>query len=341
MTLNDPPIEKLQRCPLCDGSRLQPWGSGRDRIHRISAATFVYSRCTSCSVIFLSERPTEAAIGGFYPTDYGPYRPGEAAAPDGTPTSGDTPAVNSGSSIRDRLIGVLRLGNSGMARLLRGGETTGLELKAPTRLNAEFLDFGCGSDRLLNRARTLGWVTTGMDFNPRTVDLVRRSGHKGVTVSESGWRELQDETFDLVRMNHVLEHLYHPIETLELLKRKMRRGGRLEIAVPNPSGLSSRVFGSRWYSLDCPRHVVLLRPDVLQTLLETLGFRVDLVSHEIVTKDMARSLGHVLHDIRLMSHPDIDLLQYNAWLSELLWTPAMLVAKLRLADRFSVVAAKP
>jgi 2-polyprenyl-3-methyl-5-hydroxy-6-metoxy-1,4-benzoquinol methylase len=339
MTLNDPPIEKLQRCPLCDGSRLKQWRNGRDRIHRISTSTFIYSRCTSCSLIFLSERPTEAAIGSFYPPNYGPYRPDAASAPGGTPNG--TRAVTSGRSIRDRLVAVLRFGNAAMARLLKDGDTAGVELIAPTRPGAEFLDFGCGSDRFLNRARSLGWATTGMDFNPQTVDLVRQSGHKGVWVSETGWLELQDETFDLVRMNHVLEHLYHPIETLALLNRKMRRGARLEIAVPNPSGLSSRMFGSRWHSLDCPRHLVLLRPDVLQKLLETVGFRVDSVSHEILTKDIARSLGHLLHDYRLIRHSDIELIQYNPLLSELLGTPAMLVAKLRLADRFSVVAVKP
>ena len=44
------------------------------------------------------------------------------------------------------------------------------------------------------------------------------------------WDEVADESLDLVRLNHVLEHLYNPKDALRALRVKMNPGARLHIA---------------------------------------------------------------------------------------------------------------
>ena len=68
-------------------------------------------------------------------------------------------------------------------------------------------------------------------------------------------------------MNHVLEHLYNPRETLTRLCSKMPQGGRLHLATPNAASATFRLFGKCWFPLDCPRHIVIYTPCAASRLL--------------------------------------------------------------------------
>jgi 2-polyprenyl-3-methyl-5-hydroxy-6-metoxy-1,4-benzoquinol methylase len=84
-----------------------------------------------------------------------------------------------------------------------------------------------------------------------------------------------DQTFDLVTMNCVLEHLPGPLETLQLVKRLLVPGGRLFIKVPNISSWEAFFFGRYWSGLDVPRHLVHFPEPVLHAILKELGFSVE------------------------------------------------------------------
>jgi SAM-dependent methyltransferase len=85
---------------------------------------------------------------------------------------------------------------------------------------------------------------------------------------------LPAQSFDVVTMWHVLEHLPSPIPALEQATDLLERGGMLLIATPNPASIEASLFGRRWYHLDAPRHLVLIPPSSLIAALEELGMRV-------------------------------------------------------------------
>ena len=62
----------------------------------------------------------------------------------------------------------------------------------PPEPGQELLDFGCGSDRFLNRARKLGWRTVGIDFHPTAVSTARASGHRAYLLTDRVWDELPE-----------------------------------------------------------------------------------------------------------------------------------------------------
>jgi SAM-dependent methyltransferase len=66
---------------------------------------------------------------------------------------------------------------------------------------------------------------------------------------------LEDESFDLIIMAHVIEHLHHGEEAVSNLARKLRPGGHMYIECPSER---SRRFPSAYHTLnfyDDPTHV--------------------------------------------------------------------------------------
>lgn len=327
--------EILDRCPNCGGRDLRVWRKGYDRLYRVNRQEFTYSKCRRCHVVFLSSRPAETEAHKFYPSDYGPYQPAGSSE---TQAPQQQPAFR---LLKRTLLKAVHGLNKAAVRLLP--DTLAAELQKfyrPEREGATLLDFGCGTDDFLNHARDQGWNTLGMDVSLQTIERVRRSGHRALLVSPSVWNEVEDESLDLVRMNHVLEHLYNPSEVLAAIRLKMRPGAKFHIALPNPASFTSRLFRSRWFPLDCPRHVILYSPAVLEKRLAEAGFSDVRVWHETITKDFARSLGYVLHDHGWIGHDEVKQMMHRQGLAELLFTPARVAAAWGAADRFHVFVRK-
>jgi SAM-dependent methyltransferase len=209
---------------------------------------------------------------------------------------------------------------------------------SPQRPGMLLFDFGCGSEAFLNHARARGWDTLGADFAPGAVEAARRAGHRALAVGPGLWGQIPDGSVDAVRMNHVVEHLYRPHEVLAALRRALRPGGRLHLATPNAACLTFRLLRQRWFSLDCPRHIVLYSPATIRAALARAGFARVAVYQEVLTKDMARSLGYVLQDLGRLDGAGVTGLADRPGLAALLFATARVAALTGVADRLHVIA---
>jgi len=333
--------ETIRECPLCGKCDLRVWRKGRDLLLGVSDQRFLYVRCRNCDLLFLSNRPTPDSIGLFYPENYHPYS--EPLLP------GEIPKHR--VSTLERFLEIIE---TKVFRSFRRNLQEQVEKRfpdafipalqkfyKPPKRGAVLLDFGCGSAWFLNIQRDTRWSTIGMDFKEELVEQVRREGHRGILVSEAGWQEIEDESVDAARMNHVLEHLYEPKTVLSHILAKLKPGGAIHIAVPNPYGISARLFRSRWFSLEAPRHLMIYSPARLKRLLSDLGFvNIDVV-HERTPKDFTRSLGYLLRDLRLVKPDKVqgmgDDTLLNSWLAPLLW----LSGGKGYGDRIHAFARKP
>jgi hypothetical protein len=125
-----------------------------------------------------------------------------------------------------------------------------------------------------------------------------------------------------------------------MLKQKMKKGAILHIAIPNPGGVSAMIFKNKWRGLECPRHIMLYEPNVLQKFLLTIGFTRTEMLHEIITKDFARSYGFYKHGKKLISHYEIEKQADNQEYAKILYIFARLASALSMSDRFHTFAVK-
>jgi SAM-dependent methyltransferase len=312
----------------------------RDRQHGLSDQTFVYSRCGSCGVVYQSLRPAEAGIATFYPDNYGPYQSAGTLVrfdPPGRPQGPHFGAAR--RRFRHWMVALARRLNKSLERRYPDSLPRIIDtVYTPPRPGAVFLDYGCGSADALDRARSRGWETIGVDFLEPVMDAVRLAGHKALLCDDRLWDAIPDGSVDLVRMNHVIEHLYHPHEVFRRLRPKLRPGGRLHLATPNANSATFRMLRRNWFPLECPRHIVIYTPRAARRLLRTAGFSHVRCYQEVLTKDTARSVGYWLHDRGRMDTATALQLMHQPDLAALLFSPARLAALRGAADRFHAFA---
>jgi ubiquinone/menaquinone biosynthesis C-methylase UbiE len=265
-------LETIAACPVCGSADITDWVRGRDQLLGHGADEFLYAHCNNCGVYFQKTRPTEDTVSYFYEGNYGPY--GQKARP------------------RPPLWPLQKLMMSAATRI--AGEHAAKrriqDIYAGLDANSVLLDFGCGSGKALDtrRART-GCRTIGIDFNNELLDKVRARGHEAYFANAEGWSHIPDASVDVITMNHVIEHLYHPLDDFKQMRRVLKPGGKLDIATPNPNGYSAQTFGTDWFGLDCPRHIVIYGPEAAAKVLRQAGFSsVETIPNPVI-KDVVRS----------------------------------------------------
>jgi SAM-dependent methyltransferase len=137
------------------------------------------------------------------------------------------------------------------------------------------LDVGCGDGRFLAQMASLGWQAEGLETDPVAADLARRRAD-GAVIHGAPLEalDLPAARFDLVTLLHVLEHVPEPPVSLAAVKRVLRPGGALLLALPNAASLEAALFRRAWYHLDLPRHLWGFTPHGLVRLVESSGFAV-------------------------------------------------------------------
>jgi predicted SAM-dependent methyltransferase len=169
-------------------------------------------------------------------------------------------------------------------------------------------------------------------MNPKVVERVVAAGHRGVR-ADAFHLEVEDGSVAVVRMNHVLEHLYEPTDVLSAIRSKLAPGGVVHVAVPNGRSVWAALSRSFWFNAD-PRHIVQYAPRHLIALAARAGFSDVQIVHEVITRDMARTIRylrdpHGARDGRRTTETALD-----DRMAGLLECPARISAAIGRGDRF-------
>lgn len=140
----------------------------------------------------------------------------------------------------------------------------------------QVIDIGCGRANLLKAFKRLGCKCFGVERSDFPADQEMADIH--IYKQDLLDIHFDQNSFDLVVIWHVLEHLTDPAAAIEKISQILKPDGLLVIAVPNFGGLQSSLFGKHWFHLDLPRHTYHFSNHSLANLLEANGFTVDSVS---------------------------------------------------------------
>jgi len=106
------------------------------------------------------------------------------------------------------------------------------------------LDVGCSTGRLLFLARAAGWEVKGLELSEVMAQVVRDRLGEEVIVAD--FLEVEPESigageFDVICMQHVLEHLPDCLLAMKKLSALLKPGGHILIEVPNVESVSKKV----------------------------------------------------------------------------------------------------
>jgi len=130
------------------------------------------------------------------------------------------------------------------------------------------LELGCGSGELINA------IAERFDNLDKIVavdlfDRPERLNRKVEFINQNIENLALPDTFDLVILNQVLEHIKNPLGLLTKLKKNLNPHGRILIVVPNRYGFNNE---ARVYWPEHGRHYFLWDRESLEYSLNRIGF---------------------------------------------------------------------
>jgi SAM-dependent methyltransferase len=157
-----------------------------------------------------------------------------------------------------------------------------------TSRRPKLLDYGCGLGFFLDSAFEAGFEVYGLEFNRYAIEYMRKRYAYPVSHSAD---PAPRETYDVLTMFDVIEHLREPFATLEEVRGLLSDNGVIVISTMDSTSLTSRLMGRRLEDFRrISEHLFFFSRSNLTAILRRHGFDV------LET----RSLGHSF-EIRLLA----------------------------------------
>lgn len=122
-------------------------------------------------------------------------------------------------------------------------------------------------------AKNDGWETVGVEPSERAKNIAIQ---KGISfVNEIG--DLQNNSFDVITMWHVLEHVPNLELQIRELKRLLKPTGTLIVAVPNFKSYDAQHYKTFWAAYDVPIHFWHFSKKAIQSLFEKVDMKLEKV----------------------------------------------------------------
>lgn len=126
------------------------------------------------------------------------------------------------------------------------------------------LDIGAGTGDFLSVAKENGWHTIGVEPSEKAKAIAKKKGVSFVGATS----ELDNYSFDVISMWHVLEHVPNLENQIKELKRLLKPNGTLIIAVPNFKSFDAKHYGKFWAAYDVPIHFWHFSKTAIKMLFE-------------------------------------------------------------------------
>ena len=265
-------------CYLC-GAEADHLFTGQDYEHFVPGKWQIV-QCRSCGLVYQDPLPHPSDLPGFYPAAYSAY--------------------NSDTFI------------SALFRLVYAQEAR--RISRLVRPAAPILDVGCGNGSMLMALKSRGYTNlSGVEIDPTAADRARQSGIR-VKTGELVNVDFPAESFDLIRLGHVIEHVCDPVAVLRRAFDLLRPGGYIFGETPNTSCLDFKVFKKYWGALHLPRHVIMFSDENLMRALEKAGFRDTTMEWGLRTVGWSTGIQNLLADKFRLAIPDTGRVRWHGLL---------------------------
>ncbi len=144
---------------------------------------------------------------------------------------------------------------------------------------ARLLEIGCGTGVFLAKAREHGFDCSGLELSSYAADFVRKMG---IPVETKAIEEANfpDNSWDVIVMREVIEHLPHPMEALKTIYRWLKPGGVLFMATGNYDCPERKLRGSDWFYFMPEGHLYYFSNRTMVKYLRKVGFRTVRVTNQ-------------------------------------------------------------
>jgi SAM-dependent methyltransferase len=241
---------KPDACPVCVSSQVREMPFG----YAFNGKWLGAFACGCCGIIFIHPQPTADEIARMYAKEYfeGDFRCGHAGSYFDEKTQ---------SSLVDETL----------LHRIKSFKPAG-----------RFLEIGCAGGAFLHAAQQIGFDVKGVEFSDAAAQLAREKFGLDVFTGDVSDATFPDNTFDVVFMGDVLEHLPNPVATCREVFRIMAPGGVFVIECPMQTNtlfsrmgfLAYDMLGKKAAVHLPPYHLFEYRPASMAAMLRHCGFGI-------------------------------------------------------------------
>ena len=228
------------KCPWCDSEKTQIHLWLKDEF--LSLEEFKIYECHNCGLLFTDPRPGKDKIGEYYKSEeYYSHQ------------------ENKKGFIPKLYERVKTVNLKHKYKIATEGKATG-----------KMLDIGCGVGDFLHTAEQQGWKCMGVEPS-EDAKAIAEKRIKAEIISSENLEKIADETFDVITMWHVLEHVDDLRWQVAQLQRLIKNDGRIVIAVPNYKSYDASYYKEKWAAYDVPRHLNHFNKNTLVKIFKSNG----------------------------------------------------------------------
>lgn len=228
------------KCPWCQSEKAHKHLSLKD--YFLTQEPFDIMVCEDCGLLYTTPKPSDEKIGDYYKSE-------------------------SYYSHQENKKGFIpRVYEAVKSVNLKHKIAIATQGKEPGRL----LDIGCGVGDFLHFAEQNGWQCTGAEPSDDASSIAKKR-IKAEIMLPKDLEKLPDESFDVITMWHVLEHVSDLQWQVNQLNRLLKKGGRLVVALPNFRSYDAQYYKDKWAAYDVPRHLNHFSQDSIAKIFNING----------------------------------------------------------------------
>ncbi len=233
----------IEKCPVCGATQFSNFLAVQD--YFLTKEPFQLQQCSSCSFVFTNPRPGEDALPRYY----------------------DSPDYLSHHSQGFNLVNFVY---QSLRRINIHNKYSLIRRYVP---QGTLLDVGCGTGELLSYFQQRKWRVKGIEPNTQAREFAIKH-HDLDILDESGLETIPPNSFDVISLWHVLEHVPDPQQRIKALSGLLKPFGYLVIALPNLNSWDAQYYGQHWAAYDVPRHLHHFTKKTISYLVEKCQFRL-------------------------------------------------------------------
>jgi 2-polyprenyl-3-methyl-5-hydroxy-6-metoxy-1,4-benzoquinol methylase len=236
-------MEEIINCPVCQSQTFEEYLTIQD--YTVSQEQFKIVTCQKCGFRFTNPRPDSEDIGEYYKAE------------------SYISHTNTSKGLISKIYQEVR-------KFTLKSKLNLINKLFPKK--GKIMDVGCGTGMFLNVARENGWKVNGIE--PDTGARAIAEEVNQIKIEEEVLSSFQNDTFEVITLWHVLEHIHELNTTIEWLKERLSKDGFLIIAVPNHKSKDAEIYQEQWAAYDVPRHLYHFSQKSIKELFANHGFEL-------------------------------------------------------------------
>jgi 2-polyprenyl-3-methyl-5-hydroxy-6-metoxy-1,4-benzoquinol methylase len=275
------------KCLVCHSVDSESFLECKD--HFVSQENFNILRCSNCGFLFTAPVPALSEMGKYYKSDK--YI-----------SHSDTQ-----KGLINKIYHKVRDIMLNRKRKLIDRESNGKVL----------LDIGCGTGYFPDFMKNKGYQVSGMELDDDAREFARNNFNLDVYHPEDLLTKTTKNTYDVITLWHVLEHLHESDRYIKWIKEALKDKGVLVIALPNCDSYDANSYNKFWAAYDVPRHLWHFKPDTFEAYMSGFGFALkkvkrlpfDAYYNSLMSAKYAGKFSPMIHGF------------FTGWISNLLSLP--------------------